>query len=400
MITMQEAYIVAYGRSAAAKAKQGALFHERPDDVAAKVLQGVLKRIDGKFNKNMIEDVIVGTAFPEGLQGQNIARTIALRTGLSDTVPGQTVNRYCSSGLQTIAIAANQIMAGQGDILVAGGVELMSAVPMGGNEPTNNPTLQYDDIGASYPMGLTAENVASQFDVSREDQDAYAVRSHQRAYDAQRDGRFKNEIIPIQVNSVEYTNAGPKVHTNIFDQDEFIRPDTTMEALAKLRTVFKADGTVTAGTSAPLSDGAGFVVLMSGDKVKELGVTPIARFVGYKAVGVDPKIMGIGPAYAIPEVLSLSNLSVEDIDLIELNEAFASQTIASIKEVGLDISRTNVNGGAIALGHPLGATGAMLTARLLNEMGRRPDSRYGMVTMCIGVGMGAAAIFEYVRQNG
>ncbi|HCV1405676.1 TPA: thiolase family protein [Staphylococcus aureus] len=394
---MQEAYIVAYGRSAAAKAKQGALFHERPDDVAAKVLQGVLKRIDGKFNKNMIEDVIVGTAFPEGLQGQNIARTIALRTGLSDTVPGQTVNRYCSSGLQTIVIAANQIMAGQGDILVAGGVELMSAVPMGGNEPTNNPTLQYDDIGASYPMGLTAENVASQFDVSREDQDAYAVRSHQRAYDAQRDGRFKDEIIPIQVNSVEYTNVGPKVHTNIFDQDEFIRPDTTMEALAKLRTVFKADGTVTAGTSAPLSDGAGFVVLMSGDKVKELGVTPIARFVGYKAVGVDPKIMGIGPAYAIPEVLSLSNLSVEDIDLIELNEAFASQTIASIKEVGLDISRTNVNGGAIALGHPLGATGAMLTARLLNEMGRRPDSRYGMVTMCIGVGMGAAAIFEYVR---
>lgn len=397
MITMQEAYIVAYGRSAAAKAKQGALFHERPDDVAAKVLQGVLKRIDGKFNKNMIEDVIVGTAFPEGLQGQNIARTIALRAGLSDTVPGQTVNRYCSSGLQTIAIAANQIMAGQGDILVAGGVELMSAVPMGGNEPTNNPTLQYDDIGASYPMGLTAENVASQFDVSREDQDAYAVRSHQRAYDAQRDGRFNDEIIPIQVNSVEYTNAGPKVHTNIFDQDEFIRPDTTMEALAKLRTVFKADGTMTAGTSAPLSDGAGFVVLMSGDKVKELGVTPIARFVGYKAVGVDPKIMGIGPAYAIPEVLSLSNLSVEDIDLIELNEAFASQTIASIKEVGLDISRTNVNGGAIALGHPLGATGAMLTARLLNEMGRRPDSRYGMVTMCIGVGMGAAAIFEYVR---
>lgn len=397
MITMQEAYIVAYGRSAAAKAKQGALFHERLDDVAAKVLQGVLKRIDGKFNKNMIEDVIVGTAFPEGLQGQNIARTIALLTGLSDTVPGQTVNRYCSSGLQTIAIAANQIMAGQGDILVAGGVELMSAVPMGGNEPTNNPTLQYDDIGASYPMGLTAENVASQFDVSREDQDAYAVRSHQRAYEAQRDGRFNDEIIPIQVNSVEYTNAGPKVHTNIFDQDEFIRPDTTMEALAKLRTVFKADGTVTAGTSAPLSDGAGFVVLMSGDKVKELGVTPIARFVGYKAVGVDPKIMGIGPAYAIPEVLSLSNLSVEDIDLIELNEAFASQTIASIKEVGLDISRTNVNGGAIALGHPLGATGAMLTARLLNEMGRRPDSRYGMVTMCIGVGMGAAAIFEYVR---
>lgn len=394
---MQEAYIVAYGRSATAKAKQGSLFYERPDDVAAKVLQGVLKRVGGKFNNNMVEDVIVGTAFPEGLQGQNIARTIALRTGLSYFIPGQTINRYCSSGLQTIATAANQIMAGQGNILVAGGVELMSAVPMGGNEPTNNPILQYEDIGASYPMGLTAENVASQYNVSREEQDTYAVQSHQRAYEAQREGRFEDEIIPINVEYVEYTGDGIDFKEGIFNQDELIRPNTTKEALAKLPTVFKADGTVTAGTSAPLSDGAAFVVLMSGDKVKELGVKPIARFVGFKAVGVDPKIMGIGPAYAIPEVLSLSNLSIEDIDLIELNEAFASQTIASIKEVGLDISRTNVNGGAIALGHPLGATGAILTARLLSEMSRRPDSRYGMVTMCIGVGMGAAAIFEYVR---
>lgn len=394
---MQEAYIVAYGRSATAKAKQGSLFYERPDDVAAKVLQGVLKRVGGKFNNNMVEDVIVGTAFPEGLQGQNIARTIVLRTGLSYFIPGQTINRYCSSGLQTIATAANQIMAGQGDILVAGGVELMSAVPMGGNEPTNNPILQYEDIGASYPMGLTAENVASQYNVSREEQDTYAVQSHQRAYEAQREGRFEDEIIPINVEYVEYTGDGIDFKEGIFNQDELIRPNTTKEALAKLPTVFKADGTVTAGTSAPLSDGAAFVVLMSGDKVKELGVKPIARFVGFKAVGVDPKIMGIGPAYAIPEVLSLSNLTIEDIDLVELNEAFASQTIASMNAVGLDLSRTNVNGGAIALGHPLGATGAILTARLLSEMSRRPDSRYGMVTMCIGVGMGAAAIFEYVR---
>ncbi|MBE2157237.1 thiolase family protein [Staphylococcus argenteus] len=394
---MQEAYIVAYGRSATAKAKQGSLFYERPDDVAAKVLQGVLSRVGGKFNNNMVEDVIVGTAFPEGLQGQNIARTIALRTGLSHFIPGQTINRYCSSGLQTIATAANQIMAGQGDILVAGGVELMSAVPMGGNEPTNNPILQYDKVGASYPMGLTAENVASQYGVSREEQDTYAVQSHQRAYEAQRAGRFEDEIIPIRVEYVEYTEDGVDFKEGIFEQDELIRPDTTKEALAKLPTVFKADGTVTAGTSAPLSDGAAFVVLMSGDKVKELGVTPIARFVGFKAVGVDPKIMGIGPAYAIPEVLSLSNLTIEDIDLVELNEAFASQTIASMNAVGLDSSRTNVNGGAIALGHPLGATGAILTARLLSEMSRRPDSRYGMVTMCIGVGMDAAAIFEYIH---
>ncbi|EHJ08054.1 thiolase family protein [Staphylococcus simiae] len=394
---MQEAYIVAYGRSAAAKAKNGALFHERPDDVAAKVLQGVLQRVGGSFTTDMIEDVIVGNAFPEGLQGQNIARTIALRAGLPNTVPGQTVNRYCSSGLQTIAIAANEIMSEQGDILVAGGVELMSAVPMGGNEPTNNPTLQDEDSGASYPMGLTAENVAEQFNISRLDQDQYAVRSHQRAAQAQQSGRFKDEIIPINVNTVSYNQNGPIIEQSVFDTDEFIRPQTTIEALAELRTVFKADGTVTAGTSAPLSDGAGFVVIMSDRKVKELGVTPIARFVGFKAVGVDPKIMGIGPAYAIPEVLDLCDLSLNDIDLIELNEAFASQTLASIREVGLDEEKVNVNGGAIALGHPLGATGAMLTARLLAEMRKQPHTQYGMVTMCIGVGMGAAAIFEYIR---
>ncbi|PCF48166.1 thiolase family protein [Staphylococcus delphini] len=393
---MREAYIVAYGRSAVAKAKNGALFHERPDDVAAEVLKGVLDRVDGTFHPDMVEDVIVGNAFPEGLQGQNIARTIALRAGLSHTVPGQTVNRYCSSGLQTIALAANQIRAGQGDILVAGGVELMSAVPMGGNEPTNNPTLQQQDIGASHPMGLTAENVAETYHVSREDQETYAVESHRRATLAQQNGKFDDEIIPICVKQVTYDQNGPHVHTTLFDTDELVRPETNAETLATLPTVFKADGTVTAGTSAPLSDGVGFVVIMSGEKVKALGVTPIAKFIGFKAVGVDPKLMGIGPAYAIPEVLATTGLTLDDIDLVELNEAFASQTLASMREVGLTPQNTNVNGGAIALGHPLGATGAILTARLLAEMRKRSDVRYGMVTMCIGVGMGAAGIFEKV----
>ncbi|MGX0100219.1 acetyl-CoA acyltransferase [Staphylococcus cohnii] len=394
---MRDAYIVAYGRSAAGKAKNGAMIHERPDEVAAKVLKGVLERVGGSFEPNMVEDVIVGNSFPEGLQGQNIARTIALLAGMPNEVPGQTVNRYCSSGLQTIAHAANQIKADQADILVAGGIELMSAVPMGGNEPTNNPILQDEDSGVSYPMGLTAEMVADTYKVSREDQDAYAVQSHARAAKAQAEGKFEDEIIPIEVNKVDYNENGPIVSQKVFKDDELIRPDTNQEALSKLSTVFKADGTVTAGSSAPLTDGSGFVVVMSGEKVKELGVEPIARFVGFKAVGVDPKLMGIGPAYAIPEVLKQANLNVDDIDLVELNEAFASQTIASMRETGLDTQKTNVNGGAIALGHPLGATGAMLVGRLLSEMKKRPDTQYGMVTMCIGVGMGAAGIFEYVR---
>ena len=394
---MRDAYIVAYGRSAAGKAKNGAMTHERPDEVAAKVLKGVLERVGGSFEPSMVEDVIVGNSFPEGLQGQNIARTIALLAGMPNEVPGQTVNRYCSSGLQTIAHAANQIIADQADILVAGGIELMSAVPMGGNEPTNNPILQDEDSGVSYPMGLTAEMVADTYKVSREDQDAYAVQSHARAAKAQAEGKFEDEIIPIEVNKVDYDENGPVVSQAVFKDDELIRPDTNQEALSKLPTVFKADGTVTAGSSAPLTDGSGFVVVMSGEKVKELGVEPIARFVGFKAVGVDPKLMGIGPAYAIPEVLKQANLNVDDIDLVELNEAFASQTIASMRETGLDAQKTNVNGGAIALGHPLGATGAMLFGRLLSEMKKRPDTQYGMVTMCIGVGMGAAGIFEYVR---
>lgn len=396
---MQDAYIVAYGRAAIGRGNpKGAYAHTRADDVAAQVLKGVIDRVEGDFDPAIIEDVIVGNAFPEGEQGQNIARTIALRAGLPHTVPGQTVNRYCSSGLQTIAMAANAIMAGQSDVVAAGGVEFMSAVPMGGNEPTNNPTLQKEDTGASQPMGLTAENVAERYNVSREDQDAFAVQSHQRAKAAQDAGRLAGEIIPVEVNKVEYTAQGPKVTKVIHEVDEGIRPESSMETLAKLPTIFKADGTVTAASSSQISDGAGFVILMSGDKVKELGIKPIARFVGFKAVGVDPKLMGIGPAYAIPEVLDLAGLTVEDMDLIELNEAFASQALASIRELNIDTDITNVNGGAISLGHPLGATGAILTARLLNEMSRRPDAKYGLVSMCIGVGMGAAGIFEYLHE--
>lgn len=395
---MQDAYIVAYGRSAIGKGKaNGALANDRPDDIAAEVLKGVIDRVDGDFDPALIEDVIVGCAFPEGIQGMNFARTIALRAGLPYSVAGQTVNRYCSSGLQTIAIAANAIMAGQSDVLVAGGVEFMSSVPMGGNEVTNNPTLQAEDSGVSYPMGLTAENVATKYNVTREDQDEFGVQSHQRAHAAQTEGRFDDEIIPVTIHKVEYTKNGPQVKEVKFDKDEGIRPESTTETLGKLRTIFKADGSVTAGTSSQVSDGASFVVIMSGEKVKELGVKPIARFVGYKAVGVDPKYMGIGPAYAIPEVLELTGLKLEDLDLIELNEAFASQALASIRELGINTDITNVNGGAIALGHPLGATGAVLTSRLLAEMGKRKDSKYGMVSMCIGAGMGAAGIFEYIH---
>lgn len=395
---MQDAYIVAYGRSAIGKGKaNGALANDRPDDIAAEVLKGVIDRVDGDFDPALIEDVIVGCAFPEGIQGMNFARTIALRAGLPYSVAGQTVNRYCSSGLQTIALAANAIMAGQSEVLVAGGVEFMSSVPMGGNEVTNNPTLQAEDSGVSYPMGLTAENVATKYNVTREDQDEFGVQSHQRAHAAQTEGRFDDEIIPVTTHKVEYTKNGPQVKEVKFDKDEGIRPESTTETLGKLRTIFKADGSVTAGTSSQVSDGASFVVIMSGEKVKELGVKPIARFVGYKAVGVDPKYMGIGPAYAIPEVLELTGLKLEDLDLIELNEAFASQALASIRELGINTDITNVNGGAIALGHPLGATGAVLTSRLLAEMGKRKDSKYGMVSMCIGAGMGAAGIFEYIH---
>lgn len=395
---MQEAYIVAYGRSAVAKGKKdGAYFYDRPEDIAAQVLKGVIDRIEGDFDPAMIEDVIVGCSTPEGLQGNNIARTIALRSGLSTTVSGQTVNRFCSSGLQTIATAANAIIAGQADVLAAGGIEFMSSTQMGGSEPTNSPYLQENGPKIGIPMGMTAENVAEKYHISREEQDQFGVESHQKAHMAQKEGRFKDEIVPVEIHRVKTIGDEVEVTTEQFDQDEGIRPNTTKEVLGKLRTVFKADGSVTAGTSSQVSDGAGFVIMMSGDKVKELGIKPIARFISFNVAGVDPKYMGIGPVYAVPKALELARLKLEDIDLIEFNEAFASQAIASMNELGMNRDIVNVNGGGIALGHPLGATGAILTAKLLGEMAKRPETKYGMVTMCIGMGMGAAGIFEYLR---
>lgn len=395
---MQEAYIVAYGRSAVARGKKdGAYFYDRPEDIAAQVLKGVIDKVEGNFDPDMIEDVIIGCSTPEGLQGNNIARTIALRSGLSTKVGGQTVNRFCSSGLQTIATAANAIMAGQADVLAAGGIEFMSSTQMGGSEPSNSPYLQENGPKIGVPMGMTAENIAEKYHVSRDEQDQFSVESHQKAYKAQTAGRFEEEIIPVEIHRVKTTGDEVEVTTELFDQDEGIRPNTTKEILGKLRTVFKADGSVTAGTSSQVSDGAGFVILMSGDKVKELGIKPIARFVSFNIAGVDPKYMGIGPVYAVPKALELAGLKLDDIDLIEFNEAFAAQAIASMNELGMNRDIVNVNGGGIALGHPLGATGAILTAKLLGEMAKRPETKYGMVTMCIGMGMGAAGIFEYLR---
>ncbi|MDO4813503.1 MAG: thiolase family protein [Gemella sp.] len=397
---MREAYIVAYGRSAVAKgSKRGALYHSRPDDVAAQVLKQVIDRVGGDFTADLVEDVIVGCAFPEGMQGQNIARTIALRAGLPIGVSGQTVNRWCSSGLQSIATAANAIIAGQADVLVAGGVEFMSTTKMMGSEPTNNPYLQDNGPSVGIPMGVTAENVAETYGVSAEEQNEFAARSHARAAAAQDNGRFKEEIVPVTANRIVKTQEGVQVEECIFDTDEGIRRETDKESLARLNTIFKVGGSVTAGNASQISDGTAFVVIVSGEMLEKLNIKPIAKFLGYKVAGLDPAIMGAGPVYAIPEVLELTGLKLDDIDLIELNEAFASQAIASIRELGINEEITNVNGGAIALGHPLGATGSILTARLLSEMSKREDSKYGMVSMCIGNGMGAAAVFEYLQDN-
>lgn len=397
---MQEAYIVAYGRSATARGnRNGALHYSRPDDIAAQVLQQVVAAVDGRFEASMLEDVIVGCAFPEGLQGQNIARTIALRAGLPVTVSGQTVNRWCASGLQSIATAANAIMAGQAEVLAAGGVEFMSTTPMMGSEPTTNPHLQMHGPSLGTPMGVTAENVAERFGISAEDQNAFAAESHHRAHQAQVSGRLAKSIIPVTAQRPIAGNGTIEVENFVFDQDEGIRADTTPESLATLRTIFKANGTVTAGNASQISDGTAFVVLMSARKVEALGVTPIARVVAFRTAGVDPDVMGIGPVYAIPEVLEQAGLTLSDIGLIELNEAFAAQALACMRELKLDPLKTNVNGGAIALGHPLGATGTILTTRLLAEMSGRTGSRYGLVSMCIGNGMGAAAIFEYLGAS-
>ncbi len=389
---MREAVIVSAVRTAVGKAPRGKLRTVRPEDMGATVVAEAIRRAKG-LQPNDIEDVIIGTAFPEGEQGLNMARAVALRAGLPHVVPGMTVNRFCSSGLQTIALAAQQIRAGWGEIIVAGGVESQSTVPMVGFHLAPNPTLALECPGLYLGMGLTAENVAREYHVSREDQDRFSLRSHQRAIAAQDAGRFKAEIVPLQVSISEMDGNRPKTQSYVFDTDEGPRRDTTLEALANLRPVFAQGGTVTAGNSSQTSDGAGAAVVMEKERAQAMGLVPLVRMVSFAVGGVRPEVMGIGPVVAIPKALKLAGLSLKDIGLIELNEAFAAQAVAVIRELGLNEEIVNVNGGAVALGHPLGATGAKLTAQLIGEMKRR-NIQFGMVTMCIGGGMGAAGIFE------
>jgi acetyl-CoA acyltransferase len=389
---MREAVIVGAARTAVGKAKKGTLANFRPEDMGAAVVAEAVKRAEG-LDLADIDDVMIGCAMPEGQQGLNMGRLIALRAGLPHTVTAQTVNRFCSSGVQTIALGAQQIMAGMGEVIVAGGTESMSAVPMTGLQFRPNPWL-VDHMPEVYiSMGLTAENVAGEFNVSREEQDEFSARSHDQALAAITMGKFKAEIVPLDVEQVSLANGDRTTRITTFDTDEGPRPGSTAEVLSKLKPVFKVNGTVTAGNASQMSDGAAAVVVMSREKADELGLKPLARFISYGVGGVPPELMGIGPVAAIPKALKYAGLTLADIDLIELNEAFAAQALAVIHELELDLDKVNVNGGAIALGHPLGATGAKLTTQLLYEMKRR-DSRYGMVTMCIGGGMGAAAIFE------
>ncbi|RMF92729.1 MAG: acetyl-CoA C-acyltransferase [Nitrospinota bacterium] len=389
---MREAVIVSAVRTAVGRAKRGTLAHYRPEDMGAAVVAEAVKRVEG-LDPAEIDDVIIGCAMPEGEQGLNMGRLVTLRAGLPYTVTAQTVNRFCSSGLQTIALGAQQIMAGLGEVVVAGGVESMSAVPMRGVQFRPNPWLTEHMPEIYISMGLTAENVAREFKISREEQDEFSARSHERALAAIAAGKFKDEIVPLTVERVFLENGQRVSQTVIFDTDECPRPGSTVSVLGTLRPVFHARGTVTAGNSCQMSDGAAAVVLMSREKAESLGKKPLARFVSFAVGGVRPEIMGMGPVAAIPKALNYAGLTLDDIDLIELNEAFAAQAVAVIREMGMDLEKVNVNGGAIALGHPLGATGAKLTTQLLYEMKRR-GSRYGMVTMCIGGGMGAAGIFE------
>jgi acetyl-CoA acyltransferase len=391
---VKEAVIVAGARTAVGKAPRGALRATRPDDMAAAALGAVVKQVEGKLDPAEIEDVVLGCAIPEGEQGFNVARVAALRAGLPDAIPGTTVNRFCSSGLQTIAQSSERIMAGFANAILAGGTESMSLVSLGSTRLAPNPHLVETHPDIYLGMGLTAENVAREWEISREEQDAFALRSNQRAVAAIAAGRFKDEIVPLPVR-LTYVDEGGKLrtHETTFDTDEGPRRDTTMEALAKLRPVFAARGTVTAGNSSQTSDGAAAVLVMEREFAESRGLKPLARFVAFAVGGVRPEVMGIGPVVAIPKVLKMANLTLADIDLIELNEAFASQAVAVIRELGLDEEKVNVNGGAIALGHPMGATGAKLTVQLLSEL-RRRGGRYGMVTMCVGGGQGAAGIFE------
>ena len=392
MNTMNETYIVSSIRTAVGKAPRGTLRNMRPDDLGAIALQGALQKLPN-LPVDSIEDAIFGCAFPEAEQGFNIAKVISRRAGLPDTVAGVTVNRFCASGLQAIAMASQAISAGQSEMMIAGGVESMSLIPMGGHVMLPNPTLIKNMPTIYSAMGHTAENIAEQYHISRADQDAFALRSHQRAIAAMRSEKLTDELIPVTVRETLYVDGKPEIHETVLSMDEGARLDTSLEALAHLPPAFRMGGTVTAGNTSQMSDGAAVSILVSHRKMLELGLHPLGRMVGFAVAGVPPEIMGIGPILAVPKVLAQVGLTLADIGLIELNEAFAVQALAVIRKLGLDEDIVNVNGGAIALGHPLGCTGAKLTATLLHEMKRR-SIRYGLVTMCIGGGMGAAAVFE------
>jgi acetyl-CoA acyltransferase len=387
-----EAVIVDCLRTAVGKAPKGTLRTTRPDDLAATVFRALLEKYPA-VSPAEIDDVILGCANPEGESGMNMARVAALRAGLPDSVPGVTINRFCSSGLQAIAMAADRIRSGGAQIILAGGAESMSMIPMAGYKFAPNPWM-VDHLPQIYMgMGLTAEEVQRKYDVSRADADQFAYRSHQNALRAQAEGKFDDEIVPVTIEATVMDNGKPRHHQAVFNKDEGPRADTSFEALAKLRPVFDANGSVTAGNSSQTSDGAAAALVMSAKKAQQLGLKPMARFVSFAVAGVPPEIMGIGPVVAIPKALALAGLKADDIGVIELNEAFAVQALAVIRKVGLDLERVNPNGGAIALGHPLGCTGAKLTATIVREMKRR-NLKYGMVTMCIGGGQGAAGIFE------
>ncbi|MDJ0675898.1 MAG: acetyl-CoA C-acyltransferase [Calothrix sp. MO_167.B42] len=389
---MKQPYIISTVRTAVGKAPRGTLRHMRPDDMGATVVKAAIQRIP-TLQPSQIDDIIIGCAFPEAEQGFNLGRVIAQRAGLPDSVAGCTVNRFCSSGIQTIAMAHQAIVAGHADIIVAGGAESMSLIPMGGDYLAPNPEMIAQAPQAYCTMGITAENVAQEYHISREDQDAFALRSHKRALAAIQQGKFEPEIIPLIVSETLYIDGQPQEVEQVFQVDEGPRPDTSLEALAQLKPVFRLNGTVTAGNSSQTSDGAAAAVIMSGEMVDKLGVQPLGKLLGFAVAGVPPEVMGIGPVVAVPKVLQQIGLSLDDIGLIELNEAFAAQSLAVIRKLGLNEEIINVNGGAIALGHPLGCTGARLTATILHEMQRR-GVRYGLITMCIGGGMGAAAVLE------
>lgn len=385
---MREVAIVAAFRTPAGRAKKGNLKDTRPDDLAALVIKKLLDQTG--IDPEVIDDVVLGCAFPENEQGMNVARIAALKAGISYKTPAMTVNRFCSSGLQAISQAAQNIMLGGSDVAVAGGVESMTMIPMGGSKPSPNPGLMDDYPEAYTSMGITAEIVAEKFKISRAAQDEFAAKSHQKAAKAIKDGKFKDEIVPVETR-VRLNGEWKDVTV---DTDECVRPDTTAEGLARLRPVFDMKGTVTAGNASPINDGAAAVLLMTKEKANELGLKPLLWYRDYTVAGVPPEIMGIGPAVAVPKLLEKAGMSLDQIDLIEINEAFAAQSIYCVDELKLDEAKTNVNGGAIALGHPLGCTGAKLTVSLVHEMLRRPDAKFGMVTMCIGGGMGAAGLFE------